>query len=240
MEFTDERTADWSTHSRTWGGIRSSKVILRSSSSPRLLPARVVEEFKGFYRVRSAQAEYLAEAAGKLQHLAVSREDLPAVGDWVAITARPGRRPGADRAHSAAQDQTRPQGCRAGDERTDRGHEPRYGVRGERAESRVQPAAHRALSDHGVGQRRTARHPAQQSGPLSGRRPRAPLMWRSIALGTPVRLLSALEQTGLEAVREYLSRGTTAAFVGSSGVGKSTIINGLADAALRVQSGARS
>jgi ribosome biogenesis GTPase len=48
-------------------------------------------------------------------------------------------------------------------------------------------------------------------------------------------LLSALAKTGLEAVRAYLARGTTAAFVGSSGVGKSTIINGLADAALRVQ-----
>jgi ribosome biogenesis GTPase / thiamine phosphate phosphatase len=58
----------------------------------------------------------------------------------------------------------------------------------------------------------------------------------SIALGTPVHLLSALEKTGLEAVRSYLARGTTAAFVGSSGVGKSTIINRLADVALRVQS----
>src|SRR5207253_5281909 len=56
-----------------------------------------------------------------------------------------------------------------------------------------------------------------------------------IALGTPVLLLSALEGSGLEAVGDYLVRGTTAAFVGSSGVGKSTIINGLANADLRVQ-----
>ena len=54
-----------------------------------LLPARVVEEFKGFYRVRAAQSEYLAEIAGKLQHQAASREDLPAVGDWVVVMARP-------------------------------------------------------------------------------------------------------------------------------------------------------
>ena len=54
-----------------------------------LLPARVVEQFKGFYRVRSAQAEYLSETAGKMQHHAVGREDFPAVGDWVAISARP-------------------------------------------------------------------------------------------------------------------------------------------------------
>ena len=49
-----------------------------------------------------------------------------------------------------------------------------------------------------------------------------------IALGTPVHLLSALENSGFEAVRSYLAAGTTAGFVGSSGVGKSTIINRLA------------
>jgi ribosome biogenesis GTPase len=54
-----------------------------------LIPARVVEEFRGLYRVRSARGEYLAEAAGKLQYQAAGREDFPAVGDWVAISARP-------------------------------------------------------------------------------------------------------------------------------------------------------
>ena len=48
-------------------------------------------------------------------------------------------------------------------------------------------------------------------------------------------LLSALENIGLDHVRDYLARGTTAAFVGSSGVGKSTIINALANTTLRVQ-----
>jgi len=35
-----------------------------------LTPARVVEEFRGFYRVRSTNAEHLAEISGKLQHQA--------------------------------------------------------------------------------------------------------------------------------------------------------------------------
>jgi ribosome biogenesis GTPase len=56
-----------------------------------------------------------------------------------------------------------------------------------------------------------------------------------VGLGTSVHLLSAIDKTGLDLVRAYLAKGTTSAFVGSSGVGKSTIINGLADAALRVQ-----
>ena len=51
----------------------------------------------------------------------------------------------------------------------------------------------------------------------------------SIALGVPVHLLSATEGKNLDAVRPYLGRGETAAFVGSSGVGKTTIINALAE-----------
>ena len=131
-------------------------------------PARVVEEFKGFYRVRSADAEYLAETSGKLQHHAISRDGIPAVGDWVAIIARPEEGRAQDRAHPAAKNQARPQSCGAGDERTDCGDESRYGVCGERAESRVQSAAHRALLDHRVGQRRAARRVAQQSRSLPG------------------------------------------------------------------------
>jgi len=57
-----------------------------------LMPARVIEELRGFYRVRSADAEHLAEISGKLQHQAAARADFPAVGDWVAIAARAGER----------------------------------------------------------------------------------------------------------------------------------------------------
>ena len=45
-----------------------------------LMPARVVEELQGFLSGKSADAEYLAEISGKLQHQAVGREDFPAVG----------------------------------------------------------------------------------------------------------------------------------------------------------------
>jgi ribosome biogenesis GTPase len=59
---------------------------------------------------------------------------------------------------------------------------------------------------------------------------------QNIASSVPVLLLSALQGEGLDGVRDHLSRGKTAAFVGSSGVGKSTIINALTGAtSLRVQ-----
>lgn len=47
--------------------------------------ARVVAEYKETYRVRSATGEYLAKITGKQMFDAVKREDYPAVGDWVAI-----------------------------------------------------------------------------------------------------------------------------------------------------------
>src|SRR3989475_11618086 len=54
--------------------------------------------------------------------------------------------------------------------------------------------------------------------------------------GAPVHSLSATLGQGIESVRQYLRPGRTAAFIGSSGVGKSTIINALAgEAVLRVQ-----
>ncbi len=54
--------------------------------------------------------------------------------------------------------------------------------------------------------------------------------------GAPVHSLSAASGQGLESLRQYLRPGRTAAFIGSSGVGKSTIINALAgETMLRVQ-----
>ena len=48
--------------------------------------ARVVVEHKGAYRVQNTSGEYLAKITGKQLFNALSREDYPAVGDWVAIT----------------------------------------------------------------------------------------------------------------------------------------------------------
>ena len=49
-------------------------------------PARVVVENKGAYKVRNEHGEFLAKVTGKQIFNASSREDYPAVGDWVAIT----------------------------------------------------------------------------------------------------------------------------------------------------------
>jgi ribosome biogenesis GTPase len=48
-----------------------------------------------------------------------------------------------------------------------------------------------------------------------------------IAPGVPIHIMSAAENSGLDALQRYFIPGQTVAFIGSSGVGKSTIINRL-------------
>ncbi|MFZ2188868.1 MAG: ribosome small subunit-dependent GTPase A [Candidatus Moraniibacteriota bacterium] len=48
--------------------------------------ARVTSQHKGGYRVKNASGEYLAKITGKQMFTATSKEDFPAVGDWVVIT----------------------------------------------------------------------------------------------------------------------------------------------------------
>lgn len=48
--------------------------------------ARVIAEHKGAYEVKTKSGEYFAKITGKQVFAASSREDYPAVGDWVNIT----------------------------------------------------------------------------------------------------------------------------------------------------------
>jgi ribosome biogenesis GTPase / thiamine phosphate phosphatase len=47
----------------------------------------------------------------------------------------------------------------------------------------------------------------------------------SVALGVPVHVVSAISGQGMDALRARIQPGTTAVLIGSSGVGKSTIVN---------------
>jgi len=48
--------------------------------------ARVVVEYRGAYKVKNDKGEYLGKVTGKQMFNASSREDYPAVGDWVVIS----------------------------------------------------------------------------------------------------------------------------------------------------------
>ena len=63
---------------------------LNSDEPSGLIPGRVAEELKGAYRIATASGLLLASASGRLTHDAVTRDDLPAAGDWVLARVAPG------------------------------------------------------------------------------------------------------------------------------------------------------
>ena len=61
----------------------------------------------------------------------------------------------------------------------------------------------------------------------------------AVALGVPVLLASGVTGDGIEAIRERAAGGRTLAFLGASGVGKSTLVNALVGDALQATSAVR-
>jgi ribosome biogenesis GTPase len=56
------------------------------------LITRVIAEYRGLYRVRGESGEYLAKITGKQMFRATIREDYPAVGDWLIVEKLPQRK----------------------------------------------------------------------------------------------------------------------------------------------------
>lgn len=59
----------------------------KTSADRTLTPARIVTEHKELYILRNETSELSAKVTGKMMFTSSSREDYPAVGDWVLITA---------------------------------------------------------------------------------------------------------------------------------------------------------
>ena len=193
-----------------------------------LQPARVALELNHIYRLWTPDGEALAEASGRLRHEAAGRHELPAVGDWVAYL------PGA-------------QGSRARIEAI----LPRKSVFTRKvagSETKQQVVAANidtvflvTALDRDFNPRRVERYLLLAA--QSGARPIIVLnksdvagphvddaidAIREVAAGAPIHAVSAKTAHGLDALEPYLKRGETVALLGSSGVGKSSIINALA------------
>jgi ribosome biogenesis GTPase len=189
------------------------------------IPARVVLEHTHIYRVAIEDGETLARVSGRLRHRAAIRSEFPAVGDWVALEPVSD---GEARIHAvlprvsrfsrhAAGDATEEQVVAANIDVVflvgglDRDFNPR---RLERYlvvawESGATPVILLNKADLVDAPEQYADHV------------------RAIAPGVDVHALSARDPQTLDVVRQYLSVGCTAALLGSSGVGKSTIVNRL-------------
>lgn len=191
-------------------------------------PARIVEEHRGSYRIRAESGEYSAEVTGRMRHHVDGHRDLPAVGDWIVARFFPPE-------HKARIQAILPR--RTAISRKDAGRKQREQI----VAANVDIVFIVSSMDQDLNPRRIERYLAMVWN--SGAMPvvllnkadccpdieAAVAEIGSTALGVPVHALSATTGSGIEAAHRYLSPGKTAVFVGSSGVGKSSLINRLLD-----------
>jgi len=187
-----------------------------------LAPARVAVQHRGEYVVYTQNGELRAEVTGRLRN----EEEQPAVGDWVAVALREDE--GRATIHSilprrsaftrkVAWAETKPQVVAANVDIVFVvcGLDANYNVRRiERYltlawESGAQPVVLLTKAD------------------LCDDVEARVYEVESVAFGVPVHSVSAPRGDGVESVRAYVTHGKTAALLGSSGVGKSTLVNAL-------------
>jgi ribosome biogenesis GTPase len=206
-----------------------------SHDSVHELTARVVEEQRGSYSLLSEDTEYLAELAGRFRHRAGGQAELPVVGDWVrAVTGAPGT--GRAIIHEVL-----PRGSRIS--RGSAGNPTEEQV----LAANVDTAFIVTSLDLDLNSRRLARYVtlARNGGvtpvilltkaDLCADPETAVTGVAAATPGVAVHAISAWLGKGLEALAPYLAPGKTCVLLGSSGAGKSTIVNHLLGAeALRV------
>jgi ribosome biogenesis GTPase / thiamine phosphate phosphatase len=210
---------------RAWGWDESRTVELRPLAGEGLWPARVIAQHRGVWNVVGNRGVAGASPTGRLRHIA-DDGDLPAVGDWVGCVTSPhygearidavlprrsafrrraaGSRPGAQ--ILAANVDTLFVATSLNGDLNPRRLE-RYVAMGR--ESRAEPVVLLTKADL-----------VEDADGIAAR--------LESDLRVPVVAISSRTGEGIEAVGRWFQRGKTLALVGSSGVGKSTLLNRLA------------
>jgi ribosome biogenesis GTPase len=189
-------------------------------------PARVAVEHRGAYRLYTARGERPAELSGRLRHSAASRGELPAVGDWVAASGDE-----AALVQAVLPRQTKFSRLAAND----------HGQTVEQVvAANVDVVFLVAGLDGDLNVHRLERY--LTLGWESGAQPvvvltkadlcddveSAVLEIETTAFGAPVHAVSNVTGDGVDALAGYFDGNRTVAALGSSGVGKSSLVNRLA------------
>ena len=191
-----------------------------------LIPARVSFQGRGMYRLISEDGELWAEIGGALRHNSLDSGDLPACGDWVLADNPMGRDRTVIRFLLPRRTSfSRKQAGTAMDRQV--------------IAANIDTVCLVSGLDSDFNPRRIERYLtiAWESGArpvivlnkadICREVPDRIAEAMSLAPGVPVLAVSATADRGVEDILNYIGRGQTIAFLGSSGVGKSSIVNRL-------------
>ena len=192
---------------------------------PERIVGRITLQEKGMYRIRTVMGEQNALVSGKFQFDAQSSSDYPAVGDYVMVSCAD---PVTAIIHQVLPRKSLFVRKAAGTSKT------------EQAVAANIDTVFLCMSlNNDFNLRRLERYlaVAWESGAdpvvvltkadLCADLPQKQREVETIAMGVDILTTSAMEQEGYRQIMPYITEGRTVAFVGSSGVGKSTLINRL-------------
>lgn len=194
------------------------------------LPARVIRGEKNFFRVWSLRGELTVRFTGKVRHKAGGRANLPVVGDWVIVEPQPDQR---GIIHALLERKSffsrNLPGTRKGKDRVEQ----------QVIAANVDLVFIVSGLDRDFNLRRIERYLTLvgSSGAdavillnktdLCENPEACKAQVEAIAGNSPVHLCMARNAGELDILFNYMQAGETIALLGSSGVGKSTILNGL-------------
>ena len=196
-----------------------------AAEHPELTVGRITLQEKGMYRIRTIMGEQNALVSGKFQFDAQSPSDYPAVGDYVMVSCAD---PDTAIIHQVLPRKSLFVRKAAGTSKTE-----------QVVAANIDTVFLCMSLNNDFNLRRLERYlaVAWESGAdpvvvltkadLCEELPRKQLEVESIAMGVNVLTTSSLELDGYQQIMPYITEGRTVAFVGSSGVGKSTLINRL-------------
>lgn len=194
-----------------------------------LCPARVACEHREAYDIWSAAGVMRAEISGRFRHDHPVRAEWPAVGDWIATAPRPEE--GAATIHDVLPRRSRFSRKAAGDKTEEQVVAANVdavflvsGLDGDFNVRRIE--RYLTLAWESGARPVIVLNKADVCPDVDG----ATAEVEAIAFGAPIIVASASTHRGLEELRAAIRPGMTGAFLGSSGVGKSSLVNAMLDA----------